>query len=178
MADMQVIDTPQAGMARMMEIRALERQEEAARAAKEEAARTANRDFTQVYPAGWRRLQGLIQSDPAAARIYSFLAEHIDPACGAVVVSQAVMAEMLGLHERTIRRITKRLEEAHALVRIRVACSVYAYALDPAEVWKSWDEKKEFAAFRTKTLVKKSDRENGVVNRKLQVMLSQQELPL
>lgn len=178
MAEMQVVETAQQQRARMIEIAAQERDEEAERERRQEAARTSNRDFTQVYPAGWQRLQALIKSDPAAARVYAFLAENLDPQCGAVVVAQAVMAEMLGLHERTIRRITKRLEDAHALVRIRVACSVYAYALDPAEVWKSWDDKKEYAAFRTKTLVKKTDRENGLVNRKLQVMLGQQELPL
>ena len=59
------------------------------------------------------------------------LAEHIDPSCGAVVVSQDVLAEMVGVSERTIRRATAYLEEVLALVRIRVSGSVYAYALDP-----------------------------------------------
>lgn len=142
-------------------------------AAAQERARTSNRDFTQVYPKGWARLQQLIRDDPPAARVYAFLAEHMDSTCGVVVVSQEIMAEMLGVHERTIRRLTKRLEEQSAFARIKVGMGVYAYALDPTEVWRSWDDKKEHAAFTTKTLVRKSDRENNMVHRKLKIMVGE-----
>lgn len=134
-------------------------------------ARISNRNFTQVYPKGWARLQELIRTDPPAARVYAFLAEHIDGTCGAVVVAQDVMASELGVHERTIRRLTKRLDDAGALVRIKIGMGVYAYALDPTEVWRSWDDKKDHAAFTTKTLVRKVDRENNTVQRKLKVMV-------
>lgn len=141
-----------------------------------------NSGFVQVYKKGWRRLQSLIQHNPGAARVFAFLAENIDGSCGAVVVSQNVLAEELNIVERTIRRHTKWLEEQGALVRIRVGSGVYAYALDPEEVWKSWDSKKEHAAFVTKTLVSKKDRENGTVKRRLSLMLKEQagepELPL
>jgi DNA-binding Lrp family transcriptional regulator len=110
--------------------------------------------------------------------VYSFLAEHIDGVAGAVVVSQDVIAKELGVHERTIRRLTAQLEEDGALVRIKVGTGVYAYALDPGEVWRSWDDKKECAAFVTKTLVLKSDRSNNQVRRKLKVMMGEPELPL
>lgn len=153
--------------------------QEAAKAASEDAEKRANRDFVQVYPKGWRRLQALIQNNPSAARVFSFLAENIDGTCGAVVVSQEVIADALNVHVRTIKRQTKVLEDQGAIVRIRVGTGVYAYALDPEEIWKSWDDKKEFAAFRTRTLVKKSDRANGQVRRKLKFMIGeQQDLPL
>ena len=84
----------------------------------------------QVYPQGWQRIRSLM-SNPTAAKVYAVLAEHIDPSCGAVVVSQDVLAEMVGVSERTIRRATAYLEEVLALVHIRVSGSVYAYALDP-----------------------------------------------
>jgi DNA-binding transcriptional ArsR family regulator len=132
----------------------------------------------QVYPRGWKRLQSLIRTNPSAARVFAFLAEHIDGSCGAVVVSQELMATELDVHERTIRRLTQQLEDAGAIVRIRVGTGVLAYALDPEEVWKSWDDKKDLAAFVTKTLVLKSDRANGQVRRKLKVMLGEPELPL
>jgi len=148
------------------------------REAQEEAKRTANRDFVQVYPKGWKRLQGLIRSNPSAARVYAFLAEHIDGACGAIVVSQDVMAKELGVHRRTVLRLCKQLEDAGALVRIKVGTGVCAYALDPTEIWKSWDDKKDSAAFLTRTLVLKSDRSNGQVRRKLKVMMGEPELPL
>lgn len=141
------------------------------RAVQEDSTRRQNRDFTQVYPKGWRRLQSLIRTNPALARVYAFLAENIDGACGAVVVTQEIMAEELGVHVRTIKRQTRALEDEGAIVRIKVGTGVYAYALDPEEIWKSWDDAKDLAAFRTRTLVKKSDRENGTVRRKLKVMM-------
>ena len=164
---MRSVQTDQDRVVRRAELAAMDRDAETA----QERARKGNADFVQVYPKGWRRLHHLIQTNPQGARIYAFLAEHIDGSCGAVVVSQDVLAEALDVHERTVRRITKKLEDDGAIVRIKVGTGVYAYALDPTEVWKSWDDKKAHAAFTTKTLVRKADRENGQVRRKLKVML-------
>ena len=149
-----------------------------AREAQDEEDKRANRDFVQVYPKGWKRLQSLIRTNPSAARVYAFLAENVDGVCGAVVVSQEVMAKELEVHERTVRRLTQQLEDAGAILRIKVGTGVYAYALDPSEIWKSWDGKKDCAAFVTKTLVLKSDKANNQVRRKLKVMMGQSELGL
>ena len=91
------------------------------------------------------------------------------------MVSQEVMANSLGVHVKTIKRQTAYLEKVGALVRIRVGTGVYAYALDPEEVWKSWADRKEEAAFVTRTLVKKGDRANREVRRKLKVMMGEPE---
>jgi hypothetical protein len=131
-----------------------------------------NRRFVQVYPKGWNRLQQLIRDNPSAARLYAVLAQHIDPNGGVVVAAQTVLAEMLGVTDRTIRTLTKSLEEQNAIVRIRVGAGTYAYALDPDEVWKAWDIQKDHAVFRTKTLVSKRG-DNAVVKRRLQVMLAE-----
>lgn len=152
--------------------RDLERREDLAR---------ENRRFVQVYPKGWSRLQQLIRDNPSAARLYALLAQHIDPNGGVVVAAQTVLAEMLGVTDRTIRTLTKALEEQNAIVRIRVGAGTYAYALDPDEVWKAWDVQKDHAVFRTKTLVSKRG-ENAMVKRRLQVMIAEMsgepELPL
>lgn len=171
------IDTDDDRRRRIAELQADADQFEALKRQKEEEAKRQNRDFVQVYPKGWKRLQALIRTNPSAARVYAFLSEHIDGTCGAVVVSQDVIAESLGVHRRTIIRLTKQLEDDGVLVRIKVGTGIYAYALDPDEVWKSWDEHKDLAAFRTRTLVKKSDRANNQVNRKLRFMMGQPELP-
>lgn len=145
----------------------------------EERARS-NRHFVQVYPKGWTRLQQLIQNNPGAARIYAFLAQHISAQAGAVVVSQELIASEIGVHVRTVKRLTKTLEDQGALVRIRVGNGVYAYALDPEEVWRSWDSEKATAAFTTKTLVNKIAKDNAQVRRKLNIMMvgNEPELPL
>ena len=147
-------------------------------AVRAEEARKSNRDFVQVYPKGWKRLQTLMRDNLPAARIYAFLAEHVDGQVGAVVVSQEVMANSLGVHVKTVKRHTAHLESVGAIVRIRVGTGVYAYALDPEEVWKAWGDRKDEAAFITRTLVKKSDRANREVKRKLKLMIGEPELDL
>lgn len=134
-----------------------------------------NSGFAQVYPKGWARLRWLLQQKPTAASLYTWLAEHMDPHGGALVVSQTVMAEAMGLSEITIRRLTAWMEEHHVIVRVRVGTGVYAYALDPDEVWKSWDNKKDLAVFRTQTLVSKRDSHNRDVARRIQLMLKEQK---
>ena len=174
MSDMVVVATEAQRAARRLDLEARDRD----LAEREEAARRSNRDFVQVYPKGWERLQTLIKNNPAAARVFAFLAQHIDGVAGAVVVSQDVMAHALGVHEITIRRQTKYLEEIGALVRIRVGSGVYAYCLDPEEVWKAWGDRKDEAAFLSRTLVRKGDRANSEVRRKLKLMIGEPELDL
>ena len=133
-----------------------------------------NKNFTQVYEKGFERISDLINKNPSAAKLYIFLARHIEPGTGAVVASQELLAEELKVSTRTIRRISKNLEEEGAIIRIRLgAGSIYAYCLDPEEIWKSWNGSKEYAAFRTKTLARKKD--NGDVKRSLMVMIRDKE---
>ena len=167
MAKMQAVDA-EGGQARLAELAAQDRDEAAA----DEAVK-ANSDFTQVYAKGWARMKDLLLTNPTTARLYMFLAEHMDQSVGAVCVSQELMAEELGVSVITIRRLTKILEDKNAVVRIKVGTGVYAYALDPTEVWKSWNTTKSTAAFTTRTLVKKADRSNGDVRRRLQVMFKE-----
>lgn len=130
-----------------------------------------NRDFTQVYPLGWKRLRWLMDVKPTAAQLYSYLAENMDADGGALVASQEVLAEACGVSEITVRRLTKWMEDAHVIVRIRVGSGVYAYALNPDEVWKAWNTTKTHAVFRTNTLVKKKDRHNALVSRRIKTMM-------
>ncbi len=112
-----------------------------------------NHGFTQTYPLGWKRIAELAKGNPQALQLYIFLANHLDPTCGAVVASQQFLADTLGVTTRTILTWSKYLEDKEALVRIPVAGRVYAYALNPYEVWKGYNNGKEYAAFNSKTLV-------------------------
>lgn len=127
-----------------------------------------NRGFTQIYPVGWKRLIALAKGNESAFELYTFFAEHIDPSCGAVVADQAFLANQMGVSVRTIQRYLKYLEDNKAILRIPVAGRVCAYALDPREVWKGYDNGKEYAAFVTKTLVNK----DGDIKRRLMSMFS------
>ena len=140
----------------------------------EEKETKKNKNFAQVYEKGFERISSLINKNPSAAKLYIFLANHIEPGTGAVVVSQELLAEELKVSTRTIRRLSKNLEEEGAIIRIRLgAGSIYAYCLDPEEIWKSWNSSKEYAAFKTKTLARKKD--NGDIRRHLMVMIKDKE---
>lgn len=144
--------------------------EEKMQETQEAANRKKNKGFTQVYSNGFKRITELFTQYPLAGRIYVFLAEHIEPGTGAVVASQELLAEEMEVTTRTIRTATKWLEDNNVLLRIRLgAGGIYAYCLDPNEVWKSWDTSKKYAAFNSKTLARKND--NGNVKRRLMVMV-------
>ncbi|MGH5595013.1 replication/maintenance protein RepL [Escherichia coli] len=134
--------------------------------AKEREEARKNSNFTQIYPMGWKRLIALAKGNEGAFELYTFFAEHIDPSCGAVVCDQKFLADRMGVSTRTIQRYLTYLEEHNAIVRIPVAGRVCAYALDPHEVWKGYDNAKEYAAFTTKTLVNK----DGEIQRRIMSM--------
>ena len=129
-----------------------------------------NGPFTQVYQKGWERIRELSKDKQGVVAIplYSFLAEHIDPSCGAVVADQQFLADKLVVSRSTIKRWLNYLESKNALVRIPVAGKVCAYALDPHEVWKGYNTSKNYAAFVTKTLVNK----DGDIQRRIMAMFS------
>ena len=135
--------------------------------------RAKNPYHTQVYPKGWDGMMTMMAENTNAARLYAFIANHMDPNGGVLVASQKVLAEALGVADITIRRASVWLEEHRHLVRVRVGTSVYAYALNPEEVWKSFHEDKEYAVFSTRTLVSKKDRENRTVNRRIKTMIEE-----
>jgi hypothetical protein len=141
--------------------------------AADDVPESRNKGFTQVYSKGWKRVRELSKGNSGAAGLYAFFAENIDPACGAVVCDQQFLAEQMEVNRSTISRWLKYLEDNRALVRIPVAGRVCAYALDPHEVWKGYDNGKNYAAFVTKTLVNK----DGSIKRRIMAMFSHEERP-
>ena len=129
-----------------------------------------NGPFTQVYQKGWERIRELSKDKQGVVAIplYSFLAEHIDPSCGAVVADQQFLADKLGVSRSTIKRWLNYLESKNALVRIPVAGKVCAYSLDPYLFCKEYNTSKNYAAFVTKTLVNK----DGDIQRRIMAMFS------
>lgn len=141
---------------------------------RENRERKKNKNFVQMYPRGFDRAISMIGEYPLAARIYMFLAKHIEPGTGAVVASQQLLADELDISVRSVQRGTKWLDENNIVLRLKLgAGTVYAYCLDPSEVWKSWNTSKKYAAFKTKTLARKED--NGDVKRRLMIMLKSKE---
>lgn len=165
-----LIATEEQAKRRQVELDSIALKEELER---EEARK--NKGFTQTYPKGWQRIRELVKDKQgtAAVGLYSFFAEHIDPSCGAVVADQQFLADQMGVSRSTISRWLNYLEDKKALVRIPVAGKVCAYALDPHEVWKGYNNSKEYAAFVTRTLVNN----DGEIKRRIMAMFSPEEKP-
>ncbi|AUR96858.1 replication protein [Vibrio phage 1.233.A._10N.261.51.E6] len=126
-----------------------------------------NKDFTQVYAKGFDTLSELVTKNNSAARLYMFLAQNLDESTGCVAADQQVIAEHLGYSVRSVQRAIKYLEENGHLVRVPIGGNLTAYALDPHEVWKGYDNAKPYAVFRTHVITKRSD----LVAKKLKVMM-------
>lgn len=135
---------------------------------KKQRGRRENGNFTQIYEAGWQRLQSLIRMEPQAARLYAFLAENMGPD-GTICASRPTIAEALEMGTRTVSRHVKTLEDMGAIIVLKLG-TANVYCLDPKEVWKSFDNAKPYAAFNTRTLVGKS--ENPFVKRRLATLLN------
>lgn len=135
---------------------------------KKQRGRRENDKFTQIYEAGWQRLQTLIKAEPQAARLYAFLAENMGPD-GTICASRPTIAEALDMGTRTVSRHVKTLEKLEAIIVLKLG-TANVYCLDPREVWKSFDNAKPYAAFNTKTLVGKT--ENPYVKRRLATLLN------
>ena len=162
--------TPEQKLARLLEL-----MEESQRKQKESEKAKKNKNFVQIYANGYARMKLLLEEKQQTALIlYLFLAEHMEPGTGAVVTSQKLLAEELEVSVRTIKTVSKYLEDIGAIVRIQLGPgTVYAYCLDPSEIWKSWNTSKKYAAFNTKTLARHKD--NGDIKRRLMVMLKSKE---
>jgi hypothetical protein len=139
--------------------------------AKERDELRKNHGFTQTYPKGWQRIRELAKGNSGAVSLYSFFAEHLDPSCGAIIADQQFLADQLQVSRRTIIRWIDYLEEQKALVRIPISGKICAYALDPHEVWKGYNNSKDYAAFVTKTLVNN----DGEIRRRIMSMFSVEE---
>lgn len=147
----------------------LRRAAEKERAEEAEHVRRENRNFVQVYAQGWMQMQRVIHKSPQALRLYMLLAANIDSS-GTVIATQDVLAETLGVSKKTIQRHSVILENVKALLRIPLQGGIYAYAMNPEEIWKNYDKPKEWAPFYTKSL-SSSPSSNGIIKRKAQIII-------
>jgi len=160
-----VVASDEARKLRKSELRAMDLQNDA-----DLQEERKNRDFVQVYGPGFKRIRELAKNNAGAASLYALFAEHIDASCGAVIADQEFLASKLGVSTRTIRRYVDYLESAGAVTKIPLNGNMNAYALNPNEVWKGYDNGKDYAAFKTKTLVQK----NGEIQRRLKLLMAGQ----
>ena len=111
--------------------------------------------FTQVFPKGWHTIRA-IGENPLALKLYTFFAEHCDY-LNALVCPIDILAEEFQVHERTVRRAVKWLEERQHIVVVKVG-TANAYVLDPTDLWKNLDQYKGYCASRARPSPRRTPR--------------------
>lgn len=126
--------------------------------------------FTQVYPRGWDTINEILTHSAAAAKVYTFIAKHCDH-LNALVCPIEVMVDELGMSEKTIRRATKWLHDEKHLTIIKVG-TANAYVLDHRDIWKNYENYKDYCSFGAQTLVSK--KANRALKTRLTMMMEGQ----
>jgi DNA-binding transcriptional ArsR family regulator len=96
--------------------------------------RLLNSDFSQIYHPWWRIQRVLIDENPTALKVFSWLIEVADRR-NAVIVSYSAMAVSLGINSRTIMRAVSYLV-GKKLVTILKSGNMNVYVLNDRIVWK------------------------------------------
>lgn len=137
-------------------------------------ARSKGREFVKFYPQGLERIRALLdfKGGPTVGKLWLFLVQH----CGhdnALVASLDVIAQALGVNERSVRRAASVLEAGGAIVIAKIG-NANAYILNDGEVWKTYEDHHRFCGFTARTLV--GFRENPGFRARVQHMLPEREL--
>lgn len=111
------------------------------------------RPFVKVYQSGFDRLERLVghPSGPIVVRMWTFLVRYAGRE-NALVASNEVIADCLGVGVRTVKRGIAALKETGAIEVYKLA-TANCYVLSPEEVYRDREETKQFTSFRVRALV-------------------------
>lgn len=109
--------------------------------------------FTKVYEAGWDRVEHLLtlKGGPTVGRLWVWLTRHAGHD-NAVVVTGELLAEVLDVHIRSVRRAAAVLVKAEAMIVAKIG-NANCYILNPGEVWKTYEDHKRFCGFTARAVV-------------------------
>lgn len=111
---------------------------------------------------GWAKL---IRTSPKAAELLHVLVANMDKKA-AVVVSQKVLAEMLGASVPTVKRAVTALQEGNWVDVVRVGSErggVNAYVVNRRVAWADSRENQRYAIFDARIITSASEQERDVL---------------
>lgn len=119
----------------------------------EAVAEGPKRRFVKLYGPGLERLDKLftIKGGPTVGRLWTFLVRHAGHD-NAVVAPVDLIAEALGVNERSVRRAAAALVKADAIVVAKLG-NANVYILNDGEVWKTYEDHHRFCGFRARALI-------------------------
>lgn len=107
----------------------------------------------------------LIGKQPKAAQLLHLLVANMDKR-GAVIVSQKVLAEMMGVHRNTVRTAIQTLESGNWIDSVRIGSEkggVKAYMINRRVAWADKRENQRFAVFDARVIASSTEQDFNVL---------------
>lgn len=123
--------------------------------------------WVQTERAAHEAWADLIGQQPRAAQLLHLLVANMDRK-GAVIVSQKVLAEMMGVHFNTIKKAIKALKEGNWVDVVRIGSErggVNAYVVNRRVAWADKRANGQYAAFDARIIVSSSEQDQDALGR-------------
>jgi len=118
-----------------------------------------NRNFVMLYRNEKKSLIDLGKKDASASVLLNFLILHMDTE-NCLIVSGETLAECLGWSLRTVRSKVKVLYDLQ-MIDILKSGNTNIYCINSNLAWSTYANKKQYAKFRARVLISKSEQESN-----------------
>lgn len=117
-----------------------------------------NTGFSQVYDSSWKIFRNLLDENPLALKVLTWLIEKADRR-NAILVSFSAMGRGIGIHPRTAQYAVAYLKEKK-YVTVLKSGNMNIYVLNDRIVWKDTaDRKDKFSQFSAEVYLVASEQE-------------------
>jgi DNA-binding MarR family transcriptional regulator len=114
-----------------------------------------NTDFTMLYNKNIDAIRELGKENANALSLFLFLIEKMDQE-NTLIVSMTTLSEIFGVSRVTIDKRVRVLKE-HNFINVYKSGNTNVYAINAEIAWKTWENKREYAQFRSSVLISKSE---------------------
>lgn len=114
-----------------------------------------NVDFTMLYNKNIDAIRELGKKDAGALTLFLFLLERMDQE-NTLIASMATLAEVFGVSRVTIANRVRVLKE-HNFIDVYKSGNTNIYAVNAEIAWKTWENQRDYAHFRSNVLISKSE---------------------
>lgn len=114
-----------------------------------------NVDFTMLYNKNIDAIRELGKENANALSLFLFLIQQMDQE-NTLIVSMTTLSEIFNVSRVTIDKRVRVLKE-HNFINVYKSGNTNVYAINAEIAWKTWENKREYAQFRSSVLISKSE---------------------
>ncbi len=114
-----------------------------------------NVDFTMLYNKNIDAIRELGKENANALSLFLFLIEKMDQE-NTLIVSMTTLSEIFSVSRVTIDKRVRVLKERN-FIDVYKSGNTNVYAINAEIAWKTWENKREYAQFRSSVLISKSE---------------------